>query len=107
MKMENRFGGDKVFYTIQVNSSHASECIGKSDVFLNVKNKHMKWLDNSFWGSYYPLIIIVILIYPVYKVLRDEEYSLKTKISYLVLILFIPLIGSVVYLFIEIGRRFR
>jgi ABC-type spermidine/putrescine transport system permease subunit I len=66
----------------------------------------MKWLDNSFWVSYYPLIIILIFGYPIYRVLRNKEDNFKTKILYLFLIILLPLIGSIVYLFIEIRKRF-
>jgi predicted membrane metal-binding protein len=67
----------------------------------------MKWLDNSFWGSYYPLIILLIIGYPIYRVFRNEEDSFKTKIIYVLLIIFLPLIGSIVYLLIDIRKRFR
>ena len=67
----------------------------------------MKWLDNSFLGSYYPLIILLIFGYPIYRVLRNEEDNFKTKILYIFLIIFLPLIGSIIYLLIETRKRFR
>jgi len=67
----------------------------------------MKWCDNLVWGSFYPLIILLIFGYPIYRVLRNEEYSFQIKVQYIALIIFLPLIGSIIYLLIETRKRFR